>query len=321
MICLNDYKKFQLDRPCALSLGKFDGIHLGHTELIDYLREKKKNGLLAAVFTFDIPPKKMTEGNDYQVLLTNEEKQGLFEKIGIDFLFQCPFTQEIMCMEAEDFVRWIVTSLKVKYIVVGEDFRFGYQRKGDHKLLESLANQYGYEIRVIRKLKYEQRDISSTYVREEIAKGNMELANRLLGHCYYVEGTVVCGNQIGRTINVPTANLIPPTEKLLPPFGVYAVSIDIKGTTRYGIANVGRKPTIDSGKSENPIGVEAHIFNFSDDIYGECIRVTFYTFVRPERKFASLSDLKAQIKRDILFSKQYFAKELENDMFYKKENL
>lgn len=309
MICLETIEQFHIDEPTALTIGKFDGLHRGHEELLSHLLEKQNEDLKSVVFTFDIPPKKLTEGDGQRLLSTNSEKQVLFAERGIDYLVLCPFTPEVMCMEPEDFVDWIVTNLNVKHIVVGEDCCFGHNRRGDHKLLAQLAGRYGYELKVVRKLKFEGRDISSTYIREEIKKGNMEIATQMLGHPYSIDGTVETGNQIGRTIGIPTANIEAEPVKLLPPFGVYAATIDIHGERYYGIANIGRKPTIKPKEGDrNPIGVEMHILNFHEDIYREPVRISFYVYERPEIKFDSISDLKAQIKKDIVFSEHYFGK-------------
>ena len=256
MICLETIEQFHIDQPTALTIGKFDGLHRGHEELISHLLKKREKDLKSVVFTFDIPPKRLTEGEGQRVLSTNKEKQALFAERGIDYLVLCPFTPEVMCMEPEDFVDWIVTNLNVKRIVVGEDCCFGHNRRGDHRLLAQLADRYGYELKVIRKLQFEGRDISSTYIREEITKGNMEIAAQLLGHPYSIDGIVETGNQIGRTIGIPTANIEAEPVKLLPPFGVYASAIDIRGERYYGIANIGRKPTIKPKEGDrNPIGV------------------------------------------------------------------
>lgn len=309
MICLETIEQFHIDEPTALTIGKFDGLHRGHEELLSHLLDKQNEDLKSVVFTFDIPPKKLTEGDGQRLLSTNSEKQLLFAERGIDYLLLCPFTPEVMSMEPENFVDWIVTNLNVKRIVVGEDCCFGHNRRGDHKLLAQLAGRYGYELKVVRKLKFEGRDISSTYIREEIKKGNMEIATQMLGHPYSIDGTVEMGNQIGRTIGIPTANIEAEPVKLLPPFGVYAATIDIRGERYYGIANIGRKPTIKPKEGDrNPIGVEMHILNFHEDIYREPVRISFYVYERPEIKFDSISDLKAQIKKDIVFSEDYFGK-------------
>ena len=309
MICLETIEQLHIDEPTALTIGKFDGLHRGHEELISHLLKKREKDLKSVVFTFDIPPKRLTEGEGQRVLSTNKEKQALFAERGIDYLVLCPFTPEVMCMEPEDFVDWIVTNLNVKRIVVGEDCCFGHNRRGDHRLLAQLADRYGYELKVIRKLQFEGRDISSTYIREEITKGNMEIAAQLLGHPYSIDGIVETGNQIGRTIGIPTANIEAEPVKLLPPFGVYASAIDIHGERYYGIANIGRKPTIKPKEGDrNPVGVEMHILHFDEDIYREPVRISFYVYERPEIKFDSISDLQAQIKKDIVFSEHYFGK-------------
>ncbi len=309
MICLQEIEQFHISEPTALTIGKFDGLHRGHEELIRRLLRKQRRGQKAVVFTFDIPPKKLTEGDGMRLLSTNAEKRALFEERGMDYLLQCPFTPKIMSMEPEKFVEWIVGALNVKSIVVGEDCGFGHNRRGDYKLLAQLAPEYGYELEVVKKLQFDGRDISSTYIREEIQKGNMETAAMLLGHPYSIDGTVETGNQIGRTIGIPTANIEAEPDKLLPPFGVYAASIDFEHERYYGIANIGRKPTIKPKHGDqNPVGVEMHILHFHKDIYCEPVRISFHAFERPEVKFDSISDLQAQIERDIVFSEQYFEK-------------
>jgi riboflavin kinase/FMN adenylyltransferase len=214
-----------------------------------------------------------------------------------------------MGMEPEAFVEWIVKDLHVKSILVGTDCRFGHERRGDWKLLEKLRDTYGYELVVVDKLQEDGRDVSSTYIRQELGEGHMQHLTELLGRPFSIEGQVVHGNRIGRTIGVPTANLIPEPEKLLPPFGVYAVEIRVQGECFQGIANIGRKPTIDPKEGAcNPVGVEVHIFDFQRDIYGQWAIVSFYDYLRPEQRFDSILDLQVQIKKDIVESERYFAK-------------
>ena len=175
---------FHVGEPTVISLGKFDGIHRGHELLMEKLAQKKEEGLKAAIFTFDIPPKKNVEHIEAKVLTTNEEKMHIFEGIGIDYLIECPFTREVMCMEPEDFIRMLVEKLNVKCIVAGEDFHFGHNRRGDYQMLKRYAPVYGYEALILSKMKEDERDISSTFVREEIMAGNIEKANHLLGYRY-----------------------------------------------------------------------------------------------------------------------------------------
>lgn len=295
---------FKIEEPTVLSLGKFDGLHRGHELLMDYVFQKKKEGLKAAIFTFDIPPKKNVEHIQTQVLTTNEEKCRLFEKIGIDYLIECPFTQEVMCMEPEAFIEMMVRQLKVKCMVVGKDFHFGHNRRGDYRMLQKYAEEFGYEVETVDKMQEDGRDISSTFVREQIMAGNMEKANALLGYGYFVEGTVLHGRKMGKAVlGIPTINLIPPKEKLLPPFGVYLSITEWNGKSYPGITNIGCKPTIEG---ENPTGVETHIFDFQEEIYGKEVKVSFISKIREEKKFASLDALKEQMARDVAFGKQYF---------------
>lgn len=294
---------FYIEENTVISLGKFDGFHRGHGRLLEHLEKKKKEGLKTVIFTFDIPPKRSVEGLEAKVLTTNEEKMHMFEQNGIDYLIECPFTPEIMCMEPEDFLEKIVRQLHVCCIVAGEDFRFGHNRRGDGSMLRSYAKRYGYEALIVEKIKEDERDISSTFVREEIAKGNIGKANRLLGYRYFVTSVVEHGNRIGRTIGIPTINQIPAKEKLLPPNGVYITEVFIDDRKYCGVTNVGHKPTI---PGENPIGVETHLLDFSADIYEKAVTVEFLEMIRPERKFASIEDLKAQMMNDIAYGRAYF---------------
>lgn len=299
---------FYIEENTVISLGKFDGIHRGHTKLLEHFAEKKAQGLCSVIFTFDIPPRKNVQHVEAKVLTTNEEKMYIFEQLGIDYLVECPFTPEIMCMEAEDFIAKIARQLHVKCLVVGEDFRFGHNRRGDYHMLKEYASQYGYEVIVVEKIKEEERDISSTFVREEITAGNIERANHLLGYRYFVTSMVKHGNQIGRTIGIPTINQIPPEEKLLPPNGVYVTEVYIGGHKYRGITNVGCKPTIEG---KNPIGVETHLLDFAGDVYDRFVTVEFLSRVRGEYKFASVEALKEQMQNDIAYRRAYFEKNAE----------
>lgn len=294
---------FQIEEDTVISLGKFDGIHRGHELLMERLAEKKREGLKAAIFTFDIPPRRNVQHVEAKVLTTNEEKMHIFEEMGIDYLIECPFTEEVMHMEPEDFIRMLVERLHVKCLVAGEDFRFGHNRRGDYRMLQEYAGKLGYEALILKKMKEDARDISSTFVREEIAAGNIEKANHLLGYRYFVKGMVKHGNQIGRTIGIPTINLIPPEEKLLPPFGVYVSEVAI-GEERYqGVTNVGCKPTIEGN---NPVGVETYLLDFHENVYDRIVTVEFISKIRAEHKFENIEALKEQMENDIAYTEAYF---------------
>lgn len=297
---------FQLNEQTAVTLGKFDGLHRGHELLIQtVLKCRKQYGFASVVFTFDIPPKNKVEDVAGKVLTTNEEKEYIFEQQGIDYLIECPFTTEVMSMEAEDFIAWISQSLHMKYIVVGDDFRFGHNRVGDYHLLQRYESEYGYQTIVIDKLKDKNRDISSTYIREKVAEGDMQKANFLLGYPYFIKSEIVHGKKLGKKLGIPTINMILPKSKLLPPNGVYITEVLLHGKTYLGVTNIGCKPTV---SKENIIGVETYIDKFEKNIYGEIPIVSFLGFLRPEQKFNSIEELKQQMEKDIAKARNLYQK-------------
>lgn len=296
--------EFKIEEPTAVTLGKFDGLHRGHELLMQTVLECKEKYQVASVaFTFDIPPRSKVEEIVASVLTTNDEKQYIFEKQGIDYLIECPFTTEVMSMEPKEFIQWIATSLNMKFVVVGDDFRFGHKRAGDYHTLQEYEEAYGYKTIVLEKLKDSNRDISSTYVREKIADGNIRKANELLGYRYFIKSEILHGKKLGRTIGIPTINMILPKHKLLPPNGVYVTEVLVDGITYMGVTNVGCKPTV---SEEHIVGVETYIDDFERDVYGEKIVVSFLEFIRPEMKFGSIEELKSQMESDIRVARRYY---------------
>lgn len=280
----------------AVTLGKFDGLHRGHQKLISRIRQLESKGCKSVVFT-------LNSRREKGLLLTDEERREQLEGIGISYLIDCPFVPEIAGMEPEEFVeRILVERLHARYLVVGEDFRFGHNRKGDCQTLLKLQKKYGFQVEVVPKESYEDRKISSTYVREALASGDMELVHKLLGYPYYITGEVLHGKRLGRTLGMPTTNLIPTTRKMLPPNGVYASVTSLKGKDYPGVTNIGYKPTVGA----NFRGVETYLFDFDEDLYGEAIQVKLMKFERPERKFDSLEELRDTMHRDIAFGREYF---------------
>ncbi len=288
--------EFQIQEETAISLGKFDGFHQGHQLLVDRVLQKKREGLKSLIFTFDF--------GDRPVLLLPEERRRMLGKRGVDYLLECPFVESISHMEAEKFVREIlVRRLHVRYLTVGTDFRFGYQRRGDYRLLERLSAECGYQVEVVEKACYQGEEISSSRIRRELEQGHMELVNQLLGYAYSVTGEVLHGRRIGRTLGMPTTNLLPSERKLLPPNGVYATRTVIAGELFEGITNIGYKPTVGG---ETRKGVETYLFDLDRDLYGEILTVRFYGYERAERKFASLDELKKRIEQDVFWGRTYF---------------
>ncbi|MDO4345234.1 MAG: riboflavin biosynthesis protein RibF [Eubacteriales bacterium] len=296
---------YTMDRDTAVTLGKFDGVHRGHQKLIGRICEKKREGLESVVVTIWPDPRA-------KALLTKGEKKALLRSLGVQWWMDCPFLPQISHMEPEEFVREIlIKRLRAKYIAVGSDFRFGYQRKGDCALLASLQKELGYELEIVEKECCRNREISSSFIKEALEQGDMELVNELLGYVYTVQGEVLHGRRIGRTLGMPTTNLIPSVGKLLPPNGVYASKTVIRplgeedgedGEVYLGITNIGYKPTV----GEYFRGVETYLFDFDGDLYGRNIAVQLCCFERPEKKFADMELLKEQMHRDIDFGKKYF---------------
>jgi riboflavin kinase/FMN adenylyltransferase len=292
-----------IHQPTVITIGKFDGFHRGHQTLLEIAHAKKKAGLQVVVFTFDIPPRTIAADESTPVLTTNAEKQQIFTQSGVDYLIEYPFTKQVKNLKPEEFVHRIVAMFTVKCIVLGADFRFGRERSGDYQTLQQCGIKYGFEVVVVEKMEHMDDVISSTRIRAAILKGNLEETNFLLGYEYFVKGTVVLGNQIGRTLGMPTVNIIPEREKLLPPFGVYITKVKVAGKCYHGISNLGRKPTI---QGEHPIGIETHIFNFNQDIYGQEIDILFIHFLRSEQKFDNLDKLKEQMWKDMEDAKKYY---------------
>ncbi|MBR3810721.1 MAG: bifunctional riboflavin kinase/FAD synthetase [Agathobacter sp.] len=295
---------FKVEEPTAVTLGKFDGLHRGHELLMQNVLKCKKEYQVATVaFTFDMPPRNRVEDIVANVLTTNDEKQYIFEKQGIDYLIECPFTKEVMSMEPDVFIEWIAHSLNMKYVVVGDDFHFGHNRAGNYHTLQAYEEKYGYKTIVLEKLKDSNRDISSTYVREMIADGNIQKANELLGYDYFILSEILHGKKLGRRIGIPTINMILPENKLLPPNGVYLTEVLVQGKKYMGVTNVGCKPTV---SEERVVGVETYIDQFNQDIYGEKILVSFLEYIRPELKFDSIEELKAQMETDICIARKCY---------------
>ena len=306
-----DTTEFQIEEPTIVTLGKFDGRHRGHQKLLRIMQELKSSlGYPTAIFTFGTPPLSMMSGQPQTVITTNLERRANMEKMGVDYLVEYPFSEKTRRMKPEDFVKDILAGrMQAKVIVVGPDCSFGYKGAGDARLLKQLEETLGYRLHVIEKEKDHLRDISSTYIREELEKGNVEKANALLGEPYAVHGEVIHGNHIGTSIlGFPTANLLPPSIKRLPRFGVYVSRVLVDGTYYRGVTNIGRKPTVEG---RNPVGVETYIFDMHQDLYGKVIEVQLLAFDRPEQKFSSLEELKQRIEMDKVFAADYFERHPE----------
>lgn len=297
---------------CAVALGKFDGIHRGHQELLSRILEQKGEGLLSCVFTFDPPPEVLFGWSEGKELTTREEKRKIFKDMGVDLLVEFPMTKESAAIPPEDFVRELLCKrLHCKYLAAGKDLSFGRGGKGNEELLREMAAECGFQVETIDKVCINDQEVSSTYIRSLVKGGRMEECEQYLGRPYSILGKVVHGNQIGTTIGVPTANLQVPGDKLMPPNGVYFSQVLLADKSICGISNIGVKPTI---PGENPLGVETSLFDFHEDLYGRELEITFLHFQRPEQRFADVAALKGQIQQDIVGCKDFFSKENVKNM-------
>lgn len=304
MLIINNIDELQIESGSAVAIGKFDGIHLGHVKLINYILEKKKEGLKAVVFTFDISASSFFSGEDIKEITTIEEKRILFEKMGVDVLIEYPLNKETASISPENFVKDIlVKGLHMSYIAAGDDISFGNRGLGDAKLIKELSAVCGYEYCFIEKLTYEGKDISSSYVRSEIEKGNMQTVEKLLGHPYSFTGVVASGFKLGRKLGMPTMNQYPDKDKILPPYGVYYSKVKYKNNIYNGITNIGMRPTV---SNDNHVSVETYLYDFNEDMYGEDIETFLLHYKRPEMKFDSVEDLKAQMQMDIEEGRKYY---------------
>lgn len=289
-------REFQIEEPTAVALGKFDGLHRGHQKLLKEVLHFREKGYRPAVFTFETAPGTLMKGSLQTMITTNAERKENLERAGVEYLVEYPFNQEVAHMDPEEFVRHIlVEQMGARAIISGPDGRFGYKRRGDVEMLRQLAPRYGYELVVVQKAMDGDREISSTYVREELALGHIEKANELLGYTYMIHGRVIHGKHLGSTLGFPTVNIQPKVQKHLPAFGVYLSRTVIDGNLYDSITNIGRKPTIEG---QHPVGVETYIYDLNQDLYDKWIEVQLLKFMRPENHFSGIDELKRQVLSD-----------------------
>ncbi|MES1198216.1 MAG: bifunctional riboflavin kinase/FAD synthetase [Chitinophagaceae bacterium] len=302
-------------RNAVVTIGTFDGVHLGHQKIIDQLKTEAAaiNGE-TAIITFHPHPRKIVSSTFLGIRLINtlDEKIELLEQAGIDHLVVVPFTEAFANQPAEDYVRnFLVSKFHPHTIIIGYDHRFGKERKGDYLLLEKMADECNYILKEIPKQMLDEISISSTKIREALVEGRIEVADKLLGYDFFFSGTVIDGDKLGRKLGYPTANLkIQDEEKIIPGNGIYAVYVEIgvresnvrsqasdvilQTSFLKGMMSIGFRPTVGGSKRV----VEVNIFDFDEEIYGQTLKVFVKKYLREEIKFNSLEDLVKQIDQD-----------------------
>ncbi len=313
MVIVENTAHFHIEEPTVISIGKFDGIHKGHLEIIREMAAFRKTGLKTVIVTFSVPPVSVIAGSQKQdsakVLTTNREKRKLFSELGIDYYVELPFDQTMMAMSATQFVTDILlTDLKMRAIVCGKDCRFGHKGAGDAAFLKQAGQEMDFAVRIVDDVYHNGEKISSSLIRRELLRGRVENANAMLMQPYLFYGEVVHGNRIGRTLGMPTVNLLPEEEKLIPPYGVYYSRVLHMGQEYDSITNLGCKPTVNG--EQQKVGIESYLYYFSDEIYGDFLYVSLLHFVRPEKRFDSIEELKAQMQQDIAAGEKWFREEI-----------
>ncbi|MFZ7283666.1 bifunctional riboflavin kinase/FAD synthetase [Avibacterium avium] len=297
-----------LQQGCALTIGNFDGVHLGHQAVLRHLREKATAlSLPMVVMLFEPQPSEYFMGNKAPPrLMRLRDKLSALAKLGVDYVVRIKFNRVFASLSAEQFIQeYLVQRLKVKFLSIGDDFRFGAGRTGDFALLQQAGEKYGFTVEDNCSFQLNEQRISSTAIRQALAEDDLAHAQQLLGKPYCIYGRVVQGNKLGRTIGFPTAN-IRLQRQVNPVKGVYAVKAKLPNGAEYeGVANIGRRPTINGVKQL----LEVHLFDFKQDIYGQPLQVELCDKIRDEVKFPSFDALKEQIAKDVEVAKAYFQKE------------
>jgi riboflavin kinase / FMN adenylyltransferase len=295
----------QVLKPAAIALGNFDGLHLGHQAVINALPDSKENAFYRTVLAFNPHPREFFSGQRQRLLMPVEEKIPRLEAMQVDQLLLLPFDAPLAALTPEEFFRDIlVESLQAQYISAGFNFHFGRDRRGTPEDLVALGKIYGIPVNILTSQNLicdgqeliDDPRISSSRIKAALEVGDIYLANQLLGRPYSLEGKVIQGQQLGRTIGFPTANIDLSPTKFLPRLGVYRVEVKCEGDEKHwpGVMNIGDRPTVDGRE----LRIEVHLFDWSADLYGQTLTVFFADFLRPEQKFKSLEELQAQIQRD-----------------------
>ena len=307
MIIINSLKEIKNIDKSVVTIGKFDGIHKGHTVLIEKAVDlAKKENLKSIVFTFKNNPISYFSNILTREIITEDEKMDKLKSLGVDVVIDIPFNKEMANISAENFVKEIlVDKLGVKKLIIGHDFAFAKNREGTPAVLEILGKKYGFTVDIIGAVTINNIRVSSTYVKDLIYAGRVEEIKSYLGRNYFIEGQVIHAKQLGRTIGFPTANIKLEENLIIPKRGIYATKVHIGNDIYFGATNIGYNPTVNGEK----MSIETNILKFNEDIYGKTIKLEFLERIRDEKKFKDLNELKIQLKMDTNYIyKKYICK-------------
>jgi riboflavin kinase/FMN adenylyltransferase len=303
----NGIDSYKNDRSCVVTIGTFDGVHLGHKAILDHLVTTARQNRLDSVLLTFFPHPRMVLQQDFQIKLINTiaEREELMEETGLDHMVIHPFTMEFSRLNASEFVRdFLVNRLHAKKIIIGYDHRFGRNRNATIEDLREYGLTYGFDVIEIGVQQMNEVAVSSTKIRRAVQEGNIERANSFLGYPFMLSGTVVEGRGIGKTLDFPTANLkIDQDYKLIPSMGVYIVRSKINGQTVFGLTNIGLNPTVGGTKKT----IETYFLDFNKNIYNKPIRLEFIKRIREEKQFSSIEDLRIAIQKDEQFARAFLA--------------
>ncbi len=298
--------RIEQERPTAVTLGNFDGLHVGHRALINLTKQfAEEENLKSVVFTFCPHPMLVfKKKEDFALIMAPSEKRFQMERMGIDTYIEYPFDEEFAAMSPEDFaIKLIFEKLNCRVLIVGENYHFGKGASGNYEMLQRMGEARGVKVIAVPSVLYEEERVSSSRIRQCLIEKDLENANKMLKVPYFILGTVAEGKKLGRTIGFPTVNIIAHPLKLFPPNGVYATKTLYKGKYYYGVTNIGKNPTVNGTKKI----VETYLFDFNETIYGETLQTFFYKFLRSEQKFPSVEELQRQIGINAEQTREYFA--------------
>ncbi|MHB1456636.1 MAG: bifunctional riboflavin kinase/FAD synthetase [Armatimonadota bacterium] len=307
MEIIRDIRELNIDGCSVVTIGVFDGVHIGHQEIMRLVVESAQESCCKSIaVTFDRNPEELVLKDDsVPHISTLSQKLNLLQEQGIDITVVLPLNIETLSQSADEFVRDVIyRRLSAVKVVVGTDFSFGKGRSGNVALLQKIGSELGFDVRAVLPVMSDDIVVSSTVIRKMILDGNIVSANRCLGHPFIFEGTVVHGQKIGRTIGFPTANIMPLEKQVVPAKGIYSVTVFYDGRELLGVSNIGTRPTVDGKSTE----VEVHILDLADDMYGAKLDIAFHHRLRSEIKFANLDDLVKQIRCDIEQTRRLMSK-------------